>query len=609
MTGGIEKDGYSLVGFDFDQVDFDNFQYPFNTYWETSPSGNGVRGFAWVPTEWSKEFKDTTIKFPNCDHVEIYIGSAARFLTVTFNAINPAAIAKLQGDDLELLGTWLNKANTNTQVNIPEAIPGIPVDFTRYHLSDDQQHLLNGTGNIDRSNILHGLIIKMLDAGELQDNLLASMLKIPALQQYLLDHRNNNAEKAIAFAREEINRAFPKSMAAKRESLISYSENWKTDPVASTAPRTEQKPTRHGFEAPYLDALWDDNLAIDWMINGVLENKTIAEIWGPAGAYKSFTAFDMAVAIASGQDWHARKVERQGPVLYVPGEGGRRNIVRRLKVLCQERGLGPQRIRISNMPVLLSKPEQYEFLRDEIAKFDAPPVLVIIDTLAKNFGGNENSAEDMGAFLDNLGKLSRNCEATILIIHHCGYDGTHSRGSYALHGGVDAEYQAIADKGTKTLILKNEKMKDAEEGKSFYFDIKVVGLKNETTGEVINDDEGNPITSIVLRTSNSQYAAAREAFFKNHPVFKSKGQSKIEKRLPRVLRQARFHPECSDRQMAQVVDPAVADHSWASTLRALMLSEGLVEGEHFRLTTEGEQAAIAFDPLAQLAEAGAPRKD
>ena len=367
-------------------------------------------------------------------------------------------------------------------------------------------------------------------------------------------------------------------------------------------PRPTPGSTSHGFEAPYLSALWDDNLAVDWMIYGVLENKVIAELWGPAGAYKSFTAFDMAVAIASGQDWHKHKVMRQGPVLYVPGEGGRRNIVRRLKVLSQERGLGPQQIRISNMPVLLSKAEQYEFLREEIAGFDIPPVLIIIDTLAKNFGGNENSAEDMGAFLDNLGKLSREFEATVLIIHHCGHDGSHARGSYALHAGVDAEYQAIADKGNKTLILKNEKMKDAEEGKSFYFDIKVVGLKNELTGEVINDDEGNPITSIVLHTSNSQYAAARDAFFKDHSVFKSKGQSKIEKRLPKVLKQARFHPECSDREMAKAVDPTVADHSWASTMRALMLSEGLIEGEHFKLTEEGEQAAIMFDSLVQLVD-------
>ncbi|WP_160106151.1 AAA family ATPase [Pseudomonas izuensis] len=367
-------------------------------------------------------------------------------------------------------------------------------------------------------------------------------------------------------------------------------------------PRSTPGSSGHGFEAPYLSALWDDKLAIDWMISGVLENKVIAEIWGPAGAYKSFTAFDMAVAITSGQEWHGHKITRQGPVLYVPGEGGRRNIVRRLKVLCQERGLGPQQIRISNMPMLLSKAEQYEFLRDEIAKFDIPPVLIIIDTLAKNFGGNENSAEDMGAFLDNLGKLSRDFEATILIIHHCGYDGTHSRGSYALHAGVDVEYQAIADKHTKTLILKNEKMKDAEEGKSFYFNIKVVGLKNESTGEVINDDEGNAITSIVLHTSSSQYAAARDAFFSKHQVFKSTRGSKIEKRLPKVLKQARFHPECSDRQMAQVVDPAVADHSWVGTMRALMLSEGLVEGEHFKLTEEGEQAAIMFDSLVQLVD-------
>lgn len=369
------------------------------------------------------------------------------------------------------------------------------------------------------------------------------------------------------------------------------------------APKVQDAPSSHGFEAPYLTELWDDNLAVDWMIYGVLENKVIAEIWGPAGSYKSFTVFDMAIAITSGQDWHRHKVMRQGPVLYVPGEGGWRNITRRLKVLCQERGLGrDQKIRVSKMPVLMSKAEQYEFLREEIAGFDVPPALIIFDTLAKNFGGNENSAEDMGAFLDNLGKLSREFGATILIIHHCGHDSTHARGSYALFAGIDCEYQAIPDKGNKTLILKNIKMKDAEEGNSFYFDIKVVGLKNEATGETLQDDEGKPITSIVLSSSSSQYAAARDAFFKEHSVFKSKGQSKVEQRLPKVLKQARFHPESSDRDMAKAVDPAVTDHSWVNTMRGLLLKEGLVEGGRFRLTAEGEKAAIAFDSLVQMVD-------
>lgn len=87
MTGGIEVAGWRLIGFDYDGVDFEYFILPFPGYSEKSPSGTGIRAFAWVPGDWAVRFKDTVIYPPNCKHCEVYLGSAARFLTVTGNAI------------------------------------------------------------------------------------------------------------------------------------------------------------------------------------------------------------------------------------------------------------------------------------------------------------------------------------------------------------------------------------------------------------------------------------------------------------------------------------------------------------------------------------------
>lgn len=348
--------------------------------------------------------------------------------------------------------------------------------------------------------------------------------------------------------------------------------------------------TGHGFEAPYLSAVWDDDPAVDWMIYGFLENETIAELWGLSGAYKTFVALDAGTAVASGHDYHGKKVMRQGPVLYIPGEG-RKGAMRRLKVLCQERGLGRDlQIRISNRPVLLAQADQAEWLLAEIAKFDVPPALIIIDTLARNFGGNENSTQDMGAFVDSVTTISREIGATVLIIHHCGYDDSHARGAYALYAGIDAEYQVIRDGNSVRII--NKKMKEAEEGKIIYLNAKVVELKNEITGEVTNDGEGKPITSIVLHSGGSERAALQNTFLEKHPSLKSTQGNKYKERLPKALQAAFDNPSISARAMAAAC--GTKGHDWVKGLQKLMCQEGLIEGDGFKLTGAGKEAACIF---------------
>lgn len=70
------------------------------------------------------------------------------------------------------------------------------------------------------------------------------------------------------------------------------------------------------------------------------------------------------------------------------------------------------------------------------------PALIIIDTFARNFGGDENSAADVGHFIREVDRhLRRNWNASVLILHHSGKDGEReARGSSALKGAVDVEY-------------------------------------------------------------------------------------------------------------------------------------------------------------------------
>ncbi|WP_332820474.1 AAA family ATPase [Pseudomonas sp.] len=600
MTGGIREGDYTLVGIDVDDATA-GFVLPFDTYTETSPSGEGYRAFLWLPTAKAALLRDTRLDdVPDCDHVEVYLGSAPRFLTLTFDQPNGRPIAYL--DDL---GPWKLKAAVNTISNARPITPGTLLDLDGYQFKKSIFQLLDGEGQpvINRSDEVYNLIIALAEQGASQEDILATLIGTDATWLYLMDHRNDNPERAKDFAKDEVNTAYPKAMAPRVKDLFASARQFQ--PPHDRQPLAEMMEAKaRGFEAPYLAALWSEDVTPDWLIDNVLENMAITEIWGPSQAFKSFVAIDMSTAITSGQDWHGNPTRRQGEVLYIPGEG-RRNIVRRIRGACQKRGLGrDQKIRVANMPCRLSVFEQYKWLREYIADLPAPPILIVIDTLARNYGGNENSAEDMGRFTDHLGDLIREFRCAVLLIHHCGRDGKHARGSYALDAGVDAEYEAIAnnDPNNRTLLLENHKMKDGESGKKFAFNMKLITLKDDNGNDLQKD--GQPVDTLVLESGASVHALEQAEFFKDHPEFRSKGKSLIEQRLPLVLRYAYASPGMGARAMAGVVTPTLRDHSWAANMHKLMVDADLVEGDGFTLTEAGKQAAIVFDCRARFVEAG-----
>lgn len=221
FTGGITEGDYTLIGFDWDGITED-FKPPFKTYTEVSPSGNGARGFAWAPTAWAQRFRDATNLQPgDCDHVEIYLGTSARFLTVTFDAgpyvLEP--IAQLTQVELAVIESWgLKPAETATPVpTVTDIGSGQAFDLKALHFLNTRQcQMLNGEiPEGQRNEVVHGLLIKLIDAGRKRENIKASVLQNEALLAYFSKH--NNAAK---FADEEIERAYKKSDTYLRDRLF-----------------------------------------------------------------------------------------------------------------------------------------------------------------------------------------------------------------------------------------------------------------------------------------------------------------------------------------------------------------------------------------------------
>jgi hypothetical protein len=73
-----------------------------------------------------------------------------------------------------------------------------------------------------------------------------------------------------------------------------------------------------------------------------------------------------------------------------------------------------------------------------IATLPESPVLLVIDTMARCMvGGDENSAKDVGRYIDSVDQLRHEYDGASLTVHHTGKDGDDERGSSALRGASD----------------------------------------------------------------------------------------------------------------------------------------------------------------------------
>lgn len=190
------------------------------------------------------------------------------------------------------------------------------------------------------------------------------------------------------------------------------------------------------------------NTATSWLVKDYLETDCLAELFGESTHGKSFIAVDLACHIAHGLSWCGKRVA-QGIVLYVTGEG-EKGIGKRLYAWHKHHGLQwKQRIMVKSVPIALCEPGNAAKLSDEIKNWlceqgiNQFPVLIIIDTLATNFGdGDENSTKDMTRFIRGMNELRIATKACILVIHHTGHSNKErARGSSTMPAGLDIDFR------------------------------------------------------------------------------------------------------------------------------------------------------------------------
>ncbi|WP_392874014.1 AAA family ATPase [Streptomyces sp. LN499] len=209
------------------------------------------------------------------------------------------------------------------------------------------------------------------------------------------------------------------------------------------------------------------------LIEGTLEQETLAFLSGKSGSAKSFLAVAWSCSIATGTPWEDRAVS-QGRVLYIAAEGwqGLRNRVRAWE---QHNGVtvDPDSLHVLPASLAIKDPEHLRLFCEHLRSVGYS--LVVVDTLARNSAGlDENSAKDMGVFTDAIDQIRRAAGGTTLTVHHHGKDSDKgSRGSSAIEANADTVYNT--SKSGDTFKLSRSKSKEARIDDRLAFTLLDVG--------------------------------------------------------------------------------------------------------------------------------------
>lgn len=227
----------------------------------------------------------------------------------------------------------------------------------------------------------------------------------------------------------------------------------------------------------------------DYTIKSHLPANSLCSIYGPSGSYKSFLAVSWSCHIAADLQWSGKRVIG-GSVLYVVGEGGI-GVKRRIRAweFLHNDGKHLNNLYRVERPVFPVRAEEVKEMiiaaKQVEAETGQPVRLIVIDTLARCFGGNdENDARDMGAFIEGCDTIRRETGATLLVVHHSGKDeGKGARGSSAFRAALDAEFNVRREGEGGAIILTCTKMKDAEEPGQCAYDLKPIPLFTDSDDE------------------------------------------------------------------------------------------------------------------------------
>jgi len=201
---------------------------------------------------------------------------------------------------------------------------------------------------------------------------------------------------------------------------------------------------------------------LEWLIDGVIPDQSLGCIWGKPESFKSFLGISMACAISTGEDWLGHPVKKV-PVLYVVAEGlldFNSRIEGWEKRYTEEVG---DELAIIGHSVHFGDDNQVSDFLNSVNTIGFQPGLICVDTWSRCLGGvEENNASSVEGVLRNLERIKGELGCGILVVHHGARTTGEMRGSIALKGALDYEYEARREDGSACVWMNCRKFKSAK---------------------------------------------------------------------------------------------------------------------------------------------------
>lgn len=291
------------------------------------------------------------------------------------------------------------------------------------------------------------------------------------------------------------------------------------------------------------------------LIKTLLDEASMSVVYGESGSGKSFFVTDIAFHIAAGLSWRGMKT-LQGGVIYIAAEGARGMRKRKIALARQHAILGAIPFGVVPCAVNLCNPkadtaELIELVKQASARV-GPVLMVVVDTLARTFGGgDENSPDDMGSFIANVDKIRSAVGCHVCIVHHSGKDQAKGgRGHSSLRAATDTEIEITkTSDDIRTATVK--KQKEGEDGERYLFSLKVVALGR--------DDEDEDITSCVVEHIEATRVEEQRVFLTERE-------------------------QLAHRAIVQQMLKNESDWLWVNALRETLIGYGVVERDSHRMS-------------------------
>lgn len=185
-----------------------------------------------------------------------------------------------------------------------------------------------------------------------------------------------------------------------------------------------------------------------WLVTNRLPADDAAILSGDGSAGKTTVALQLAVAVAGGLgDWLGATIEA-GPVIFFSGEEPEPEMRRRLDRVTRKRGLDPADL--DRLHFHFPDPETCHLATCKgngpmqptpllnslaAAALDLRPALIVVDSIAGTFGGNQNDRVHARTFVSMFRSIAREANSAVLLLDHPSMAGINSGSGRA--GSVD----------------------------------------------------------------------------------------------------------------------------------------------------------------------------